>query len=87
MLLDHLNTVGIDNAKTAAGTVYKTEKKSATLTDKELFWNYILLSQNFDLLDYKANVVGVAAFIENNKQLPPGVNWTTRLEVGVRRPA
>ena len=86
MLLDHLNTVGIDNAKTAAGTVYKTEKKSATLADKELFWNYILLTQNFDLLDYKANVVGVAAFIANNNQVPPGVNWTTSLEVGVRRP-
>lgn len=85
VLLKHLLDIGIDNAKTAAGTVYRTEKKSASIADKETFWNYVIKTQDFDLIDYKANAPAVAEFIEKNKTLPPGVNFTTTHVVGVRR--
>lgn len=86
ILLDHLNQVGVDTAKTGAGTVYKTEKKSAALADKEAFWTYVVATGAWDLLDYKANPVGVQAFIDEHNHLPPGVNWTKTYVVGVRRP-
>lgn len=85
VLLDHLNQVGIDNAKTGQGTVYRTEKKSASLADKTAFWTWVALTQNWEMLDYKANPVAVEAYLEEHKVLPPGVNYSKTYVVGVRR--
>ena len=85
VLLKHLNDVGIDNAKTGAGTVYRTEKTSASIVDKEAFWNYVMVTNDLDLLDVKANKTAVAEFIEKNNGLPPGVNFNKVFVVGVRR--
>ena len=86
VLLDHLNQVGVDSARTGAGTVYRTEKKSASLADKTAFLTWIQVSGEWDMLDYKANPTAVQAFMdENNGALPPGVNWSNTFVVGVRR--
>lgn len=90
-LLDHINTIGAESVKTAHGTVYRLEKKSATIADKTAFWSFVVATGEFDLLDYKANPVAVKAFIDKQVEAgsdqitPPGINYTTRYEVGVRR--
>lgn len=84
-LLGYLNSIGGDSVRTEAGTVYKTEKKSATLADKSAFWSYVVLTGDWDLLDWKANAPAVAAHIEKNNALPPGVNFNVSHVVGVRR--
>lgn len=84
-LLNHLNNVGADSVASPSGTVYRTEKKSASIADKTAFWTYVVTTANFDLIDYKANVTAVADHIDQNQQPPPGVNFTSRFEVGVRR--
>jgi hypothetical protein len=86
ILLSHLTTIGAETAGTKAGTVYRTMKKSATLADGEAFRRYVVETASWDLADWKANAVAVADFIEKNEgAIPPGVNYTTRYEVGVRR--
>jgi hypothetical protein len=84
-LLGHLNTVGADNVGTANGTVYKTVKKSASISDMSAFWAYIEANGDFDMVDKKANPTAVEEFIEQNGVPPPGVNWTMMEVVGVRR--
>lgn len=84
-LLDHLNSISGDSVKTANGTVYRSEKVSASVSDMSAFWTWVVTQGDFDLVDKKANVTGVRAFLEENKHLPPGVNLTTRHVVGVRR--
>jgi hypothetical protein len=85
LLLGALNTTHQDSAKTGAGTVYKTEKKSATIADQAAFRRHVIGSQAWDLIDMKANAPAVAAFIEEHQTPPPGVNYTVHIEVGVRR--
>lgn len=85
MLLGHLNEVKTDSAKTANGTVYKTVKKSASLEDPDAFMKYVIDNNAWDLMDRKANAVAVEDFIKANQTTPPGVKFTTRHEVGVRR--
>ena len=85
LLLDHLNNTGSDRVGTASGTVYRTEKKSASLADKTAFWTYVVTHADWDMLDYKANPTAVAEYLENNQALPPGVNYTVTQTVGVRR--
>jgi hypothetical protein len=85
LLLSHLNEIEGDSVRTAAGTVYRTAKKAATLADPEAFMRYVISEEQWDLLDRKANVTAVADFIEENDAPPPGVNFSTTYVVGVRR--
>ena len=85
VLLGHLNTVGIDNARTESGTVYKTEKKSAPIKDMAAFWAYVVEHEDWDLVDKKANASAVEDFIAEHNSPPPGVNYNVMHVVGVRR--
>jgi len=85
VLLEHLNTINGESVRTDTGTVYRTEKKAASLADPDAFMRYVIGSEAWDLLDRKANVTAVADFIEENNAPPPGVNFSTTFVVGVRR--
>lgn len=84
-LLECLNEVNGDSVKTSAGTVYRTAKKSASLADPDSFMRFVIGSEQFDLLDRRANVTAVEDFLSDHGQLPPGVNFSTTYVVGVRR--
>ena len=85
ILLDHLNMICADNASTENGSVYRTEKKAASIQDKTAFWTYVVTQADWDMLDYKANVTAVQDFIDKNHSPPPGVNFSKTYVVGVRR--
>jgi hypothetical protein len=85
ILLGHLNTVGAERVGTAHGTVYKTAKKSASVSDKSAFWAYVIAQGNFDLVDKSANKTAVEAHIAEHGTTPPGVNWNVIDVVGVQR--
>jgi hypothetical protein len=85
VLLAHLNGIGANSASTDNGTVYRTEKKSASLADAKAFMDFVVASGAWDLLDRKANVVAVEDYINTNLAPPPGVNFTSTFVVGVRR--
>src|SRR5215470_3907442 len=75
-LLNQLNSIGVENVKTDAGTVYKSKKRSATIADGKAFMDYIIEHKAWDLLDRRANVVAVADHIEEFHSQPPGVNYS-----------
>ena len=85
LLLQHLLTVGGDSVKTGAGTVYKTVKKSASLEDADAFMRHVITKEAWELLERKASVTAVEAFVAENGVLPPGVKYTQMPVVGVRR--
>lgn len=85
VLLGHLQTIGADSAASPSGTVYKTTKKSASITDGSVFWDYVVKNKAWDLLDKKANVQAVEDFIDSYSTPPPGVNFNSIDTVGVRR--
>lgn len=84
-LLAHLNQIGGDSVRTESGTVYKTEKRSASLADKSAFWAHVVVNAEWELLDWKANAPAVADYVEKHNTLPPGVNFNVTHVVGVRR--
>jgi len=86
VLLNHLNDIGGNSLNTDAGTVYRTEKKSASLADPAAFMDYVITNTAFDLIDRKANVTAVTEFVKENGTPPPGVNFSSAYVVGVRRP-
>lgn len=85
VILAHLNETGAESVRTDAGTAYVTPKRSATLADANAFFEYVKENEAWDLMDRKANVTAVADFVEEHNAPPPGVNYTTILNVGIRR--
>lgn len=84
---DKLTEAGADSVKTPNGTAYKTVKKSATVSDGAVFREYVITNSAFDLVDMRANAPAVGEFIAGHDgELPPGINYSTHVEVGVRRP-
>lgn len=84
-LLDRLNSVGGESVKTASGTVYRTTRRSASIADGDLFRQFVIANEAFDLVDWRANANAVDDYIKQETTPPPGVNFTTAFTVGVRR--
>lgn len=87
LLMDHLNTAGVESVKAAGGTFYKSSKKSASLADADAFMTFVIEKEAFHLLDRKANSTAVEDFTRENGVLPPGVKFSVVSTINVRRPA
>jgi hypothetical protein len=74
-----------DAIKTEAGTCYTTTRSHAALADAEAFKQFVIGGNHFDMLDWKANSTAVRDYIKEHKAQPPGVNFTTIQQIGVRR--
>lgn len=84
-LLERLNQLGGESVKTAHGTVYRTTRRSASITDGDTFRQFVINNEAFDLVDWRANANAVDDFIKEQQTPPPGVNFSTAFTVGVRR--
>src|SRR5215210_2277437 len=85
MLLGMLKETGQDSAKTVFGTAYRKVKRSATIADGDAFRRHVIGSEDWSLIDWRANVKAVEEFVKENHEAPPGVNYSTMFDVGVRR--
>ena len=86
VLLAVLQAQGAESLKSANGTVYQTVKKSATVSDKGAFRDFVIDNHAFELADMKANAPAIEEYVsEHGGNLPPGVNYSTFMTIGVRR--
>jgi hypothetical protein len=84
-LLTFLKENGSESLRCDSGTVYRKTQDSATVEDRQQFLDHVLQTGDFDALDVKANKTFIKTILEEGKQLPPGVKYTTMHTVGVRR--
>jgi hypothetical protein len=84
-LLEQLAAVGGESVKTPHGTAYQSTKRSASIADGDAFREYVINNGEFDLVDWRANANAVDDYIKEHGAVPPGVNFSTMITVGVRR--
>lgn len=86
-LQQQLTEMGVQSARTDAGTSYKSIVKSATVADQEEFINWILEApaERISCMDVKASKSTISEMVEDGKLVPPGINWKTFEKVMVRR--
>ena len=84
-LLSQLHAAGAESVKTAHGTAYQTTKRSASIADGQAFRGYVIENRAWDMADWKANAPAVEAYLQEHQDLPPGVNLSSVVVVGVRR--
>ena len=85
ILMEFLDKTGSESIRTVHGTCYTIERSSASVADGCAFMNYVLANQAFDLLERRANTTAVKEFVKEHKALPPGVNFSTIHQIGIRR--
>jgi 5'-3' exonuclease len=84
--LEMMNTTGVDSIKTISGTAYTSVKTTASVADKDTFFNYVKDNNEWALMEVRASSTAVKEFVEANEgEIPPGVNLNTERTVNVRR--
>ncbi len=84
-MLEMLNKVGTESARTKAGTVYRSQRTSVKVQDWDEALRYVLDNGYHHMLVRRLSPEGVKDLLENTGELIPGVSLSTDLTVGVRR--
>lgn len=83
---EQADTLGVTSFKTKHGTAFLTTKDYANVENWDATLAFIKDTGAFDLLNKAVNKTAVRGYIEQNKAVPPGVNYGTKIEVNVRKP-
>lgn len=79
-----LQEQGLKNIKTDAGTAYLKTDYSATVKDREAFEEWAQSTGNTGAMDIRANKKAVRELLDSGEEVP-GVNFSERVTIGVRR--
>ena len=80
------DTMGVTSFKTPHGTAFLTTTDYANVADWDAVLSYIRENEAYDMLEKRISKIAVRGYIEQNKSVPPGVNYGTKLEVNIRKP-
>jgi hypothetical protein len=78
---------GVTSFKTKHGTAFLTTTDYANVADWDAVLNFIQENSAYDMLEKRVSKTAVRGYIEQEKAVPPGINYGTKLEVNVRKPA
>lgn len=86
-LMAFLNETGSDSIKTVNGTAFKRSETSVTVADQKEFSRFVVGSEAWALIDFRASKTGVKEYLEEHQALPPGINFTASTAISVRKPS
>lgn len=84
-IMKTLNELGSDRIGGATGVAFKSTQNSATVADKELFRQFVLENDRWELADIRAAKAAIKEYIDENDDLPPGINWRSETVIRVNR--
>lgn len=84
-LLRHMNELGVESVRTAAGTMYISRRTSATVADWEAFFDWVRRNEEWSMLEHRASKAAVQSYRDEHNDLPPGINWREERVVNIRR--
>jgi len=77
---------GVTSFKTDHGTAFLTTTDFATVSDWDATLKFIVDNDAFDMLERRVSKTAVRGFIEENKEVPPGITYGTKLDINIRKP-
>lgn len=86
-VLHRMNTDGVSSYKTSSGTVFKSTTDYAKVADWDAVLEFIKEQGAWHLLDKRVNKIAVRGYLEDSQPLPPGIDYGTKIDINVRRPA
>jgi hypothetical protein len=85
VLLRHFNDTGVESVRTESGTAYKSTRTSCTSADKSAFFNFLQETGEWPLADIRPGKKAIEEWKTAGNELPPGLNWSEEVVVGIRR--
>ncbi len=77
---------GVTSFKSDFGTAFLTTTDYANVADWDAVLDFIRTNEAYDMLEKRISKIAVRGYIQQNKTVPPGVNYGTKLEVNIRKP-
>lgn len=84
-MLDTLNQNNAESVRTEHGTVYKTSRTSAKVTEWSATLEFIKTNNLWELLEARVSKTAAEAIIQETQQPIPGVTTSREIAIGVRR--
>jgi len=78
---------GVTSFRTVHGTAFLTTTDYASVADWDAVLQFVKEHDAYDMLEKRISKQAVRGYIELNKSVPAGVNYGTRLDVNIRKPA
>lgn len=85
-LLGYLTQIGADNATVrGVGLIYKNQVNSVTVGDADQFMPWVKDGNRWDYMNISANKTAVVAYVQQHGEPPPGIKYSSYMDVGVRQ--
>lgn len=84
-ILEFFNATGQESSRCGSGTAYIITQTSATVADWDSTLEFIQRNDRWDMLEHRVSKKAVEEYLEQNSDVPPGVNVTRRQTIGVQR--
>lgn len=86
-LLAHFEETGSESVRTEAGTAYRSIKSTASVADRDTWFNWVLDNPDERLLfvEARCSKKAIEEYAEANGELPPGINYSQVAVCNVRR--
>jgi transcriptional regulator len=75
---------GLENIKTTNGTAYWSTHYTCTVAEPESFFCFVQEEEAWDLIEKRASKTAVKAYIDEQGETPPGVNFSSYRAFNVR---
>lgn len=85
-ILQKFDELGVESARTKAGTAFKKVSRSTSVAQWDDFLPWVQTTGNWHMLTRAANKTAVLEFADEHEDLPPGINLYSRVELGINRP-
>lgn len=86
-LLQRMEEDGVSSFKTPYGTAFATESEFASVADWMEVVEYVKAQDAFHLLEKRVSKTAIRTWMNEGNALPPGVNWTVKRDVNIRKPS
>lgn len=84
-LLEVLDQTGGKSFRTPHGTAYVTVRTTASVADREAFFEFVKQNEEWPLMQVAVVKSAVEQYKSVNQELPPGINWREERVVNIRR--
>lgn len=84
-LLEVLDQTGGKSFNTPHGTAYVSVRTTASVADREAFFDFVKQNEEWPLMEVRASKLAVEQYKSVNQELPPGINWREERVVNIRR--
>lgn len=85
-ILQKFDELGVESARTKAGTAFKKVSRSTSVAQWDDFLPWVQTTGNWHMLTRAANKTAVLEYADEHEDLPPGINLYAKIELGINRP-